>query len=708
MNERQKYLVGGVCCSTEEGVLRRSLDGALGRDAYDFSLLTGELAVDHGVEEDAVLKLVRRAGFQARARRTVPPRRSFLERHEAGISAGVALLLSVAGVIMEFSGVTPTLVQAALLAAMIIGGWRIALKAARALSLRTLDMNVLMVAAVIGAIALGEWTEGAAVIVLFGVSVMLESYSTARARCAIEELVDLSPRQARVQRNGTEESIPAERVRPGDTIVVHPGERIPLDGIAADGGGRVNQASITGEPDEIEKKPGDQIFGGSVNGRTVLRVMVTREYQDSTLARMIHLIEEAHHKRAAAQRFVDRFAAVYTPAVFAGALLVAVIPPLVFGAAFEEWFYRALVLLVIACPCALVISLPVTIVSALAAAARRGILIKGGTHLETLSGVRAMAFDKTGTLTHGEPRITSIVPLGGRRREEVLPILAAIEQRSEHHLGHAILAEAARAGMDFSHIVAERFEAIPGQGVRAEIGGRAYVLGNRELLRSAGAWTAEVDGIAETMRADGSTVMALAAGRDPLCVVGARDTARLHARHAIEGLRKEGIVHTVLLSGDDAAVARRLADDLGMDASEGGLMPEEKVAAVEALKKAHGSVAMVGDGLNDAPALSAASVGIAMGVAGTDTALETADVVLMSDDITRLASLVSLSRRTMRIVRQNIAIALGLKVVFLVLALTGYATLWMAVLADDGAALAVIFNGLRLLGHFRKPPAHSH
>ena len=708
MAARQKYVVGGVCCSTEEGVLRRSLDGTLGSSAYDFSLLTGELSVDAAVEEATVIRLVRRAGFQGRARRTPPQRTTFLRRHEAGIFAGVALLLTVAGAVMEYSGAPDVLSRGTLLAAIVVGGWRVAPKAIKALRLGTLDMNVLMVAAVIGAVILGEWTEAALVIVLFAVSLMLETYSTARARRAVEELVDLAPQRARVLRNGAEVSVAADAVRPGETMLVHPGERIPLDGIIEEGHGTVNQAAITGEPDDVLKNPGDTVFGGSVNGRTVLRIGVTREYEDSTLARMVHLIEEAHQKRAPTQRFVDRFAAIYTPVVFAGAVLVATIPAIVFGAPLSEWFYRALVMLVIACPCALVISLPVTIVSALAAAARRGILIKGGSHLETLSGAQAMAFDKTGTLTLGEPRITSVRPLDGRQPGDVLLLLAAIEHRSEHHLGQAVLAEAARTGVRYDHVVVERFEVLPGKGVRAEINGTPYLLGNRELIQSVGAWTAEVEALASSVHADGSTVMVLAAGGRPVCVVGARDAVRSHARHAIEGLRREGIAHTALLSGDDMRAARRLAEELGMDAAHGGLMPEQKVGAVEALKATHGVVAMVGDGLNDAPALSVASVGIAMGVAGSDAALETADVVLMSDDLARLPALVSLSRRTMRVVRQNIAIALSLKAAFLVLGLTGHATLWMAILADDGAALAVILNGLRILGHFRREAPHVH
>jgi Cd2+/Zn2+-exporting ATPase len=347
-------------------------------------------------------------------------------------------------------------------------------------------------------------------------------------------------------------------------------------------------------------------------------------------------------------------------------------------------------------------------VSALAAAARRGILIKGGMHLETLSNTRAVAFDKTGTLTRGEPQITSVLPVGGMAQNDVLPLLAAIERRSEHHLGEAIRAEAARAGTQYDHLVENRFEVLPGKGVRAEVNGITYVLGNRELVRSVGAWTDEIEKLLSSPQLEGSTVMVLAAESRPLCVVGARDMARAHARHAIEGLRREGIAHTVLLSGDDRDTARRLAGELGIDDSRGGLLPEEKVAAIEDLKRVHGTVAMVGDGLNDAPALSAASVGIAMGVAGSDATLETADVVLMSDDIGRLPSLLSLGRRAMRVVRQNVAIALGLKAIFLVLALTGHATLWVAVLADDGAALAVILNGLRLLGHFREGGPHSH
>lgn len=694
-DKRHIYLVSGVCCSTEEAVLRKVLDAGLGADTYVYNPVTCELAADAGINHPRVIAQVRRAGFDARLLQDPQPHQGFFGRHKAGMVTGVALALGAAGLVVESSAPTVSIVL--LLAAIITGGWSIAVKALKALRVWSLDMNVLMTAAAIGAIALGKWGEAASVIVLYSFSLMLESYSTARARKAVQSLVALSPRYASVVEDGGERVIPAEEVLPGMRIVVRPGERIPLDGVVDEGTSEVDQSAITGESSPVRKNPGDSVFAGGVNGRGILAVRVMARYENTTLARIIHLVEEAYRMRAPVQQFVDRFARVYTPTVFAVAVLVALLPPLLLHESFTVWMYRSLVLLVIACPCALVIATPVTLVSALTAAARKGILIKGGRCLEVLSEIRALAFDKTGTLTEGRPRITDIVPVNGMPRKEMLQLIAAIENRSEHPLAEAVLAEAYRDQVDYTDVRIEEFEAMPGSGVQATVNGVRYYLGSVQLAERMGFLTPAVRKTVDRLLASGKTAMVFGHEGGPLCVLGARDTLRRESQSMVRGLEDLGVSEIVMLSGDHGSVAERVSRDAGIGNHHASLLPEEKVAAVERLKRRHGAVAMVGDGINDAPALAASSVGIAMGVAGTDAALETADVVLMSDNLRHIPYVLSLSRAAMRIIRQNIVLGLGLKLVFLVLSITGHATLWMAVLADDGAALAVILNGLRLL-----------
>jgi Cd2+/Zn2+-exporting ATPase len=489
---------------------------------------------------------------------------------------------------------------------------------------------------------------------------------------------------------------------PGDRLIIRPGERLPLDGIVEEGTTHVNEAPITGESHPAAKVCGDRIFAGSINGRGSVIVRVSGKFEDSTLARIVHLIEEAHQKRAPVQLFVDRFARIYTPVVLGCAVLVALVPPLMLQDSWETWIYRALVLLVIACPCALVISTPVSLVSALTHAARRGILIKGGKQLETLSAVTAMAFDKTGTLTEGSPRVTDVLALDSQSPDEMLRIVGAIENRSEHHLAGATIAELNRRGVEIGKISVTGFEALPGKGVCATVGGAQYYVGNEKLSQEHGFYTAEVRRHIERFAREGKTAVVFGREKVPLGILATQDTIRTEGKEAIGQLRKMGIRKLVLLSGDDPAVVGRIARELAITEHHGGMLPDEKVRTLERLKQQHESVAMVGDGINDAPALAAASVGISMGVSGSDTALETADVVLMSDDLSKLPHLAGLSKKAMTVIRQNIGLALGLKVVFLVLSVLGHATLWMAVLADDGAALAVILNGLRLLSYGRE------
>jgi Zn2+/Cd2+-exporting ATPase len=698
----QVFFVSGVCCATEEAVVRKTLDGMLGREGYRFNAATGELTVSAVAEDGRVARELRAAGFGVRDRRSLQHEPPFLERHADGLWTAAAAVLAAVGMLVGMSATAGTPSRLLLGAAILTGGWRIVRKALGALRARTLDMNVLMTIAVVGALAIDKWSEGAAVVVLFSAALMLESYSVSRTRRAIRSLMTISPSQALVLRDGTSLVLPAAEIVPGEMLLIRPGERVALDGVVVSGGSSVDQSPITGESTPVHKRPGDTVYAGSINARGALQVRVTARHEETMLARIVHLVEEAEQQRAPVQATVERFARIYTPAVLALGVLVALLPPLVAGGLFIDWFYRALVLLVIACPCALVISTPVTIVSALANAARHGVLIKGGKHLETLGTVRSVAYDKTGTLTEGNARVTDVFPLNGTTRLEVLRIAAALELHSEHPLAEAVIAEAVRSGALTAGVRVEHFEALPGRGIRGTIDGVEYYVGNEELARTAGADGEAIDGRLRELSAEGKTAVILMRSGEPVAILAVQDGLREHARHAIRRLESRGVKHHTMLTGDQEGAAERIAAALGIEQVQAGLLPEQKVAAIGELRRRHGVVAMVGDGINDAPALAAASVGIAMGVGGTDAALETADVVLMSDDLGKLPFLFGLGRRTIRIIRQNIALALGLKIVFLLLSIAGYATLWMAVLADDGAALLVIANGLRALS-FKDP-----
>jgi Zn2+/Cd2+-exporting ATPase len=691
------YVVAGVCCATEEGVLRKSLDGALGQNRYTFSLINAELRVDAAVPEDDVLRGIRHAGFRGRPKTAIVPDEPFFQRHGHALRTLAGALLTIAGSAAAYFPVTGPAGKILLCAAIVVSGWEVFPKALIALRNRALDMNVLMSLAVIGALAIDRWSEGAAVIVLFSVALMLETYSTSRARRAVQSLIALSPAQACVVREGGETITPAASVQPGDVVVIRPGERIPVDGLVIGGSSSVDQSTITGESVPVERSTGDTVYAGSLNERGALRVRATHRYEETTLAQIIHLIEAAEHQRAPIQSFIDRFAAVYTPAVLGLAVLVALLPPLVAGASFVDWLYRALVLLVIACPCALVISTPVTLVSALANGARNGVLIKGGRHLEAMASIRAIAFDKTGTLTEGRLTVTDVVSLDSLAGGEILQIVAAMEHHSEHHLAAALLHEMHHRDLAYLHLGVDEFDAIPGRGIAATVDGTRYFVGNRELGQERQFWSPAAQEAASRFVREGKTTMVLGVEGRALGIIALRDSLRAECRSSVADLRSQGISHLVMLSGDHEDAAARMAGEAGVREWFAHLLPQEKVAAIRRLKGIHRSVAMVGDGINDAPALAAASVGIAMGAAGTDTTLETADIVLMGDNLKKLPYLVALGRYAMRIIRQNIALALALKIIFLVLSIAGISTLWMAILADDGAALAVILNGLRVL-----------
>lgn len=572
---------------------------------------------------------------------------------------------------------------------------------------RTLDMNVLMVVAAIGAMFVGEYAEGAVTIFLFSIGELLESYTSDRARNAIRSLMELAPPEATVERDGQAVVVPVEELQHGERVLVRPGERFPVDGRVVEGRSAVNQAPITGESIPVEKEPGGEVFAGTINGSGALTVEVTRVAEDSTIARILRMVSEAQSERAPAQRLVDRFAAVYTPIVLGLAVLIATVPPLVGLGAFDAWLYRALVLLVISCPCALVISTPVTIVSALTRAARSGVLIKGGRHLEALASLQVMAFDKTGTLTAGEPYVVGgACELHGEMPDycencvDLLAKAAALEGRSEHALARAVTRSAEAAGLMGRYAPSEETVAHAGLGIEGRVGGHVVSAGSLAFSRRNGDGHVS-DDLARQVReaeAQGYTVVLVEdACCNQSCYLAIADTLRPEAAGAVRGVKDAGVAHTVMLTGDNPHIAAQIAETAGVDDFYASLLPEDKVTAIERLEAERGRTAMVGDGVNDAPAMAKATVGIAMGAAGTDTALETADVALMGDDLSRLPYALRLSRSALAVVRQNVAASLAIKAVFLGLAIAGISTLWMAVLADTGASILVTLNGMRML-----------
>ena len=644
--------------------------------------------------------------------------REWLWRRRRDVATLVSGLLIATAVLLSLLDTPEPIVAAVYVAAIAAGGFYIARSGWAALrTAHSLDMNALMTIAAVGAIFIGEWAEGAVAMFLFSLGNTLEGYTMERARNAIRGLMDLSPRRATVLHGDQETEVPVDQLQIGDHILVRPGERIAMDGVVLTGETAVNQAPITGESVPVEKTPGSEVFAGTVNGPGALTVRVSRLATDTTLARIIKMVEEAQAQKAPSQRFVDRFARVYTPVVIAIAAAIAILPPLVgavagvgtFGSLLGEWFYRALVLLVIACPCALVISTPVSIVSAIASAARAGVLIKGGVHLESLGSLKVLAFDKTGTLTSGQPQVVAVQCLEHAPGlpwtecadcRHMLATAAAIERRSEHPLARAVVAEAEAQGLAASIPTAEGVEALVGRGIRGQIDGHTITVGTHTYIHRSDPALVEsalCDSV-HAAQAAGQTAMVV---RDDCCgvlgFIAVADSLRPGVPQVMAALDKMGIERTVMLTGDNEATAQAIATAAGVDDFQADLLPDQKVAAIEALLAQYEAVAMVGDGVNDAPALARATVGIAMGAAGTDTALETADLALMADDLGQLPFAVDLSRRARTIIRQNVALSLGIKAVFLALAVAGAATLWMAVFADVGASLIVIFNGMRLL-----------
>ncbi len=707
-------------CADEVAILKRDLAPLVGSlDRLSFDILRGKMAVAAGepaLDAAQVQAAVARTGMRAERWMDVQPGTAelgFWQRRGRTVLTAVSGLSAAAGFLIHAADVgwtgalgsegggpnlmPPPTATGLYVLAIVSGGWFVVGRAWRAVLRLRPDMNLLMTIAVLGGAGIGAWFEAAVVSFLFAFSLALESWSVGRARRAVDALLAIAPDTARLLReDGTEVEMLATEIHVGARLLIKPGDRIPLDGTVVRGDSEVNQAPITGESMPVTKGPGSELFAGTINGSGVLEAEVTRLSGETTLAGIIRMVGEAQTRRAPTEQWVDRFAQIYTPAVLGLALLVTVVPPLLIGGDWGEWFYRGLVLLVIGCPCALVISTPVSIVASLAAAAHNGVLIKGGAFVEAPARLRAIALDKTGTLTEGRPRVVDIVPMSGHTREELLGAMVAMEARSDHPLARAIVQHVTELGIAIKP--ADDVRAVDGRGVTARIDGKEYWLGSHRYLEEKGQETPEVHEQIEQLSSAGRTVVVMGTTEHVCGFVTLADAIRAASPRAVADLRAAGVEEIVMLTGDNAATAQRIGQEVGISSVRAELLPADKVTAVEELVARYGAVAMIGDGVNDAPAMGRATIGIAMGAAGSDTAIEVADIALMADDLGKLAWLVRHSRRTLAIIRQNVALSLGVKALSVVLAFAGIATLWMAIAADMGVSLLVIANALRLLG----------
>ncbi|WP_409267363.1 heavy metal translocating P-type ATPase [Massilia sp. BHUDP2] len=696
------FRIEDMCCPTEETLIRNRLATMPQIERLEFNLMQRRLSVWHSGDafpiEAALGSLGMRAvQVQDQSTQTAADVPTTMAKREAlGLGLGLAAAIGAEVLAWSTGDENSFIVIALSLAAIAISGLGVYKKGWIALRNRNLNINALMSIAVTGAVLIGQWPEAAMVMVLFAIAELIEARSLDRARNAIQSLMALAPDTVSVRLpDGSWGERDAATVAVSSIARVRPGGRIALDGEVTEGQTTVNQAAITGESIPVAKGIGDKVFAGTVNENGAFEYRVTASHSNSTLSRIIRAVEEAQASRAPTQRFVDQFSRIYTPAVFVIALLVAVVPPLIFDGELMAWIYKALVMLVIACPCALVISTPVSIVSGLAAAARAGILVKGGVYLEQGGRLRSIALDKTGTITHGSPMVTDFYPLKGDG-ERGFWLAASLAERSDHPVSSAVSRYWAKQGHAAQLAEVADFEALAGRGTKGRIDGAWFYLGNHRLVEELGVCNAETEGIIDRLEQEGKTVAVLCDETVPLVLIGVADTIRSTSRAAIAELHQLG-VRTVMLTGDNVVTAGAIARQVGIDDARGSLLPEDKLAAIEDERTKFGTVGMVGDGINDAPALAKADIGFAMGAAGTDTAIETADVALMDDDLGKLAQFIRLSRKTARILRQNIVLALAIKAVFMILAFAGTATLWMAVFADMGASLLVVFNGLRLL-----------
>lgn len=686
------YILQGLDCADCAAKLEKKLMAVPGILTASINFGAGKLTVTHTATAADIIKSINQSGYEIGG--TTPSEQPSVAwwRNKKIMTTALSGLFLFMATILEWSGMQEQALLPLYVISIFIGGYYVAKSGWYGLRSYTLDSNFLMTIAALGAAAIGEWSESATVVFLFSLGNSLQSYTMDKTRESLRTMMKLAPLEALVKRNNQEEKLPVSEIVIDDIVLIKPGERIPMDGLVTLGSSAVNQATITGESMPVEKKQGDIVYAGTLNEQGALEITVTKLSADSTLAKIIHMVEEAQGAKAPMQQFVDVFAKYYTPAVIFSTLALLIIPWLFFNQPFETWFYRSLVLLVISCPCALVISTPVSIVSAIGNASRLGILIKGGVYLEQMSNIKAIAFDKTGTLTNGRPLVTDVVPLHDLATDDIISLAASIEKWSEHPIAKAILAKASHLELK----PVSNFKALTSKGAQGDIDGQTIYAGNPRLFGELGQQDIPTDRITE-LEQQGKTVILIGTKSTLYGIIAIADTLRENSKVAIQKLRALGITNISMLTGDNEYAAQTIGNQLQLDGVYSKLLPQDKVTTIQALGNQYGLVAMIGDGVNDAPALAVANIGIAMGTAGSDTALETADITLMNDDLTKLASLITLSKKTLGIIKQNIIFAIVIKVIFVIATFAGVATLWMAVFADTGAALIVIANGMRLM-----------
>lgn len=699
VKNEKTYRVEGLSCTNCAAKFEKNVKGIPGVTNAKVNFGAGKI----DVEGTATIKEIEWAGafekLVIQDEKEASPQKitkeSFLKRNWTLVIA--AILIGTAFYAQFTLGEDNLVTKGLYVFAIMIGGFQLFKEGLSDLFKLDFSMEVLMTIAIIGASIIGEWAEGSIVVILFAISEALERFSMDKARQSIRSLVDIAPKEALIRRNNQEKILNVTEIQIGDIMIIKPGQKIAMDGIVVKGHSSVNQSSITGESVPVEKTIADDIFAGTLNEEGILEVEVTKHVTDTTIAKIIHLVEEAQGERAPAQAFIDTFAKYYTPVIMVISALIILVPPLIFGGDWQMWIYQGLSLLVVGCPCSLVISTPVSIVSAIGNAAKNGVLVKGGIYLEEIGGLRAIAFDKTGTLTKGTPVVTDFNVSEKKKESDILAILSALENLSQHPLASAIINEAHKRGVDYQSISIQNFQSMTGKGIKGEYQGETYVIGSPKLFEPAIIQQTELMGNYETLQAQGKTVMVFGTKNQILAIIAVADEVRESSAAVIAKLHQLGIEHTIMLTGDNQKTALSMGQQVGVTDIKGDLMPEDKLNYIKVLQQKYGKVAMIGDGVNDAPALAAATVGIAMGGAGTDTALETADVALMGDDLNKLPFVVKLSRQTLKIIKQNISFSLGIKLLALLLVIPGWLTLWIAIVADMGATLIVTLNGLRLM-----------
>lgn len=698
------YRVDGFTCANCAGKFEKNVKDLPGvKDAkvnFGASKLTvyGEATIE-ALEEAGAFEQLKVTKEPSRRQPLQYKQIPFYKKHR---SIFISVLLLVFGYVFQFKyGESNIGTIGLFLTSILVGGFPLLKTGLRNVTRLEFDMKTLMTVAVIGGAIIGEWGEVAVVVILFAISEALERFSMDRARKSIQSLMDIAPNDALIKRNGQEFTAHVDDIVVGDVMIVKPSQKIAMDGIVVRGHSSVNQAAITGESVPVEKAVDDEVFAGTLNEEGLLEIKITKLVEDTTISKIIHLVEEAQGERAPAQAFVDKFAKYYTPIIMVVAALVAIIPPLFTGGNWSTWVYQGLAVLVVGCPCALVISTPISIVSAIGNAAKKGVLVKGGVYLEEMASLKAMAFDKTGTLTKGVPVVTDFTLLNPQHdQRQLFAIVAALENRSQHPLASAIVAKAEDEQLPYHDYTVENVTALTGKGITGIVNGETYYVGSPKLFQERLPMR-DITPLAQDIKSlqqQGKTAMLVGTETELLAIVAVADEVRPSSKEVIGKLHETGIAKTVMLTGDNERTAHAIGQAVGVADIQAELMPEDKLRFIKQLQEKHGHVAMVGDGVNDAPALAAATVGIAMGGAGTDTALETADIALMGDDLKKLPFTVKLSRKTLNIIKANIAFAIAIKLAALLLVVPGWLTLWIAILSDMGATVLVALNSMRLMG----------